>query len=167
MRIALALNSAVPDLGSVASMVRMLVDTWSGKCNVMKARPGRSDASKRTGTSTEPRRELARTLSPSKTPRLAPSAGEIRRAARVPNRLGARPAPVRPEAPGELADDLDVVARAGRRLEGSAHSLDAPLAVGHRAFRLGPACGRGQHDVGQLRGLREEYVLDDQVVETA
>src|SRR5216683_3876102 len=79
-RMALALNSAVPDLGSVASMVSTLVATWSGKCSVMKARPGRSVASKLTGTSTDPRRELAFTRSPSAIPKRAPSAGESRRA---------------------------------------------------------------------------------------
>ena len=42
-RIAAALNSAVPDFGSVASMVSTFVSTSSGKCNVMNARPGRSE----------------------------------------------------------------------------------------------------------------------------
>src|ERR1700693_1250174 len=83
MRMALALNSAVPDLGSVASMVRTLVATWSGKCRVMKASPGLHDASKRTGTSTDPRRELTSTRSPSAIPSRAPSDGEMRRASRV------------------------------------------------------------------------------------
>src|SRR5439155_18557085 len=59
IRMALALNSAVPDLGSVASMVRTLVATWSGKWSVMNASPGRSDGSNRTSTSTDPRREFA------------------------------------------------------------------------------------------------------------
>src|SRR5205823_11644502 len=42
MRIAAALNSAVPDFGSVASMVRMFVSTRSGKWMLMNASPGRS-----------------------------------------------------------------------------------------------------------------------------
>ena len=42
MRTADALNSAVPDLGSMASMVSRLVSTSSGKCIVMNTRPGRS-----------------------------------------------------------------------------------------------------------------------------
>ena len=54
----MALNSAVPDFGSVASMVSTFVSTSSGKWSVMKARPGRSAGSMRTGASTEPRREL-------------------------------------------------------------------------------------------------------------
>ena len=42
IRIADALNSAVPDFGSIASIVRMFVATSSWKWSVMKARPGRS-----------------------------------------------------------------------------------------------------------------------------
>ena len=44
-RIAVALNSAVPDFGSVASIVRMFVATSSGKWRFMNARPGRSVSS--------------------------------------------------------------------------------------------------------------------------
>ena len=77
MRMAVALNSAVPDLGSVASIVRRLVATSSWKCRVMKVRPGRSDASMRTGTSTWPRRETTRTRSPSASANAAASSGEM------------------------------------------------------------------------------------------
>lgn len=45
MRTAAALNSAVPDLGSVASMVSRLVSTSSGKWKVMNTSPGRRDGS--------------------------------------------------------------------------------------------------------------------------
>ena len=65
MRMAVALNSAVPDFGSVASIVSRLTATSSWKCIVMNVRPGRSDGSMRTGTSTWPRRETTRTISPS------------------------------------------------------------------------------------------------------
>src|SRR5207247_10207791 len=51
IRIAVALNSAVPDLGSVASIVRMLVATPSWTVRVMNGSPGRRDGWKRTGTS--------------------------------------------------------------------------------------------------------------------
>ena len=61
MRTAVALNSEVPDFGSTASMVSSLVATWSGKWKVMNASPGRSPASRRTGATTEPRREITRT----------------------------------------------------------------------------------------------------------
>ena len=44
-RIAVALNSAVPDFGSVASIVSTFVATRSGKCRFMNARPGRSNGS--------------------------------------------------------------------------------------------------------------------------
>src|SRR5206468_10473244 len=44
--IAVALNSAVPDFGSVASIVRMFVSTSSGKCSVMNASPGRRPRSR-------------------------------------------------------------------------------------------------------------------------
>ncbi len=40
IRMAVALNSAVPDFGSVASIVRRLVATSSWKWRVMKVRPG-------------------------------------------------------------------------------------------------------------------------------
>ena len=59
----------------------------------------------------------------------------------------------------------DVVARLARRLERLADALDAPLAVRDRALRLAPARRGGQHDVGELRGLRQEDVLHDEVVE--
>ena len=65
IRIAVALNSAVPDFGSVASIVSRLTGTSSWKWRVMNARPGRRDGSARTGASTEPRRETTRTTSPS------------------------------------------------------------------------------------------------------
>ena len=41
-RTAVALNSAVPDLRSQASIVSRLVSTWSGKCRVMNTSPGRN-----------------------------------------------------------------------------------------------------------------------------
>src|ERR1700733_2071259 len=74
-RTAVALNSAVPDFGSVASIVSTLTSTWSGKWKVMKASPGRRPVSRRTGASTHPRRELIFTISPGSTSRLAASAG--------------------------------------------------------------------------------------------
>ena len=69
IRIAVALNSAVPDLGSVASIVRLLVVTSSWKWSVMNARPGRRPSSTRTGASTWPRRETTRTRSPAASPK--------------------------------------------------------------------------------------------------
>ncbi len=75
-RIAQALNSAVPLLGSVTSIVSRFVSTWSGKWNVMNARPGRSDRSMCTGVSTEPRREDTRTTSPSSSSMRSASSGE-------------------------------------------------------------------------------------------
>ena len=56
-RIAAALNSAVPDFGSVASIVSWFTSTSSGKWNVMNASPARSESSIRTGASTAPRRD--------------------------------------------------------------------------------------------------------------
>ena len=48
----------------------------------------------------------------------------------------------------------------GRR-HGRAHTRDAPLGVGHRAFLFRPAC-RGQQDVGVVAGLGvAEGLLDD------
>ena len=63
-RIAVALNSAVPDFGSVALIVSRFVSTSSGKCSVMNASPGRSDGSMRTGAMTLPRADDTRTRSP-------------------------------------------------------------------------------------------------------
>ena len=67
-RIAVALNSAVPDFGSVALIVSTLVSTSSGKCSVMNASPGRSDGWTRTGAMTLPRADDTRTRSPVSTP---------------------------------------------------------------------------------------------------
>ena len=68
IRIAVALNSAVPDFGSVASIVSRFVATSSWKWSVMNVRPGRSDSSIRIGASTWPRRDMTRTRSPSARP---------------------------------------------------------------------------------------------------
>src|SRR6185295_2015284 len=54
IRIAVALNSAVPDFGSAASIVSRFVSTSSGKCSVMNARPARSAEETYTGASTSP-----------------------------------------------------------------------------------------------------------------
>ena len=75
-RIAVALNSAVPDLGSQASSVSTLVATWSGKCSVMKASPARSTSSMWTGTSSDPRRDDTFATSSSARPSRPASSGE-------------------------------------------------------------------------------------------
>src|SRR5439155_1165810 len=128
-------------------MVRTFVDAWSGKCSDMKASPGRNEVSSRTGTSMEPRRELTRTTSPSATP-MRPAGVHRRQApALVPDLLGRGVTPVAAEAPGQLGDDVDVVAGPHRRFERLADALHPPLAVGDRAFRLGPSGGRREHDM--------------------
>ena len=76
MCIAVALNSAVPDLGSQASSVSTLVATWLGKCSVMKASPARSISSMWTGASSDPRRDDTRATSSSAKPSRAASSGE-------------------------------------------------------------------------------------------
>src|SRR5690348_6526741 len=68
IRTAHALNSAVPDLGSVASMVSKFVATSSLKWKVVNAKPVRKPGSIRTGTSIDPRRDDTRTRSPSASP---------------------------------------------------------------------------------------------------
>ena len=65
----------------------------------------------------------------------------------------------------EIGNDRDVVARAARRVQRFPHTLDAPLAAGHGAFRLAPRRGGRQHDVGELGGPGQEHVLDDDVIE--
>jgi hypothetical protein len=85
----------------------------------------------------------------------------------IPDLLRRRVAKIATEASRELANDVDVVDGARRRLERTPHSLHAALAVRHRAFGLRPAGRSRQHDVSELGGLRQEDVLDDQVVEAA
>src|SRR6266852_1199815 len=85
----------------------------------------------------------------------------------VPYLLGGRLPPVAPEAPRDLADDLDVVTRPRRRLERASHALHATFAAGYRSLRLGPSGRRGQNDVCKLGGLCQEDVLHDQVLEAA
>src|SRR5215475_473199 len=67
-RTAHALNSAVPDRGSVALIVKRFVATSSGKCNVMNTTPARSERSTYTGASIDPRRDVTCTMSPVSTP---------------------------------------------------------------------------------------------------
>jgi len=83
----------------------------------------------------------------------------------VPHVLRTRGAEVDAEPLAELVDDLDVVARLAGRVERLAHALHAPLGARDRALGLGPARRRGQHDVRELCGLREEDVLHDEMVE--
>ncbi len=87
------------------------------------------------------------------------------RAQLVPGLLGGRLAPVGAHAVGDRADDPAVVARLAGRVERLAHALDAALGVGDGALALAPGRARGQHDVGQLGGLRQQDVLDDEEVE--
>ena len=84
----------------------------------------------------------------------------------VPDGLGFGLAPAGAHPVGELEDDRQVVARAGRRLDGLAHALDATLGVGDGALALGPRRGGRQDHVGELGGLRQEQVLDDEELET-
>ena len=112
MRTAVALNSAVPLFGSVASIVMMLTSTSSGKCNVMKTRPGRSPGSIRTGASIVPRAELIDTISPSSMPSASASSGDTsivsprRLRAAVAARLHAGVVRVEPAPGGEPQREL-------------------------------------------------------------
>ena len=69
------------------------------------------------------------------------------------------------ESACEVVDDLDVVAGIGGRVVRLAYALHAPLARGDRALDLAQRRRRGEDDVGELGGAREEEVLDDEVVE--
>src|ERR1700687_2433831 len=88
-------------------------------------------------------------------------------AALVPHLLGGWGSPVGAETSSDFGDDLDVVACAGRRLERTTDALHSALAVGDGALRLSPAGGGGQHNVSELSGLRQEDVLDHEVIEPA
>ena len=265
-RIAAALNSAVPDLGSVASIVSRLTSTCSGKWKVMNASPARSDGSIRDGrvdraaarrdahdlAVRDPealdvlRREVERLAAVERravTVRLRPRVERLEpptrreadrvlvverlerrlrlddaergerpldrlrpqtaveeqgdpdpprpstataapavlvepvighptvhrgeRTALVPDLLGRRLAPVVPESPRELGDDPRVVARIAGRVERLADTLHAPLAVRHRPLGLAPRGRARQDDVGHLRRLCRDDVLDDEEVEPA
>src|SRR5438309_796748 len=70
----------------------------------------------------------------------------------IPDFFGPGMSPVATEAPREIGDDLDVVARLSRRIERFADALDAPFAARHRAFGFAPRRGRRKHDVGESEG---------------
>ena len=110
----------------------------------------------------------ARPLDPAK--RLEPVVAHPRvhgrqAAALVPHLLGARAAPVLAQPGGERADDVDVCAGTLRWPQRRPEPLHAPLARSDGALGLESGDGGRQHHVRQLRGLREEDVLDDEVVE--
>ena len=70
------------------------------------------------------------------------------------------------EAGGDLGEDLDVVAGA----RPAARTASRTRCTRRSEFVTVPsvshhAAGRRQHDVGELRGLGEEQVLHDEVVE--
>ena len=99
-------------------------------------------------------------------PRVAhPCMHRRERAQLVPDVLGARRAELVAEAPSELVDDLDVVAGSPGGVVRLAHALHAALARGDGALDLAQRRRRREDDVGELRGAREEEVLDDEVVE--
>ncbi len=83
----------------------------------------------------------------------------------VPHVFRRRRTPVVAEALGELRHDPDLVASFAGWFDGLSTTLNATLAVRDRALPLGPRRCRGQHDVGELRGFREEDFLHDEVVE--
>ena len=87
------------------------------------------------------------------------------RAALVPDVFRARRSEVVPQPPRQLVDDLDVVAGLAGRVVRLAHALDSALARCDCALYLAERRGRGQDDVGELRGAREKEILDDEVVE--
>ena len=62
------------------------------------------------------------------------------------------------------AEDLPVCMRISRGIDHLPDALDAALAVGERAVLLEEARAR-QDDVGELRGLGEEQLLDDEEVQ--
>src|SRR6267142_1223318 len=74
--------------------------------------------------------------------------------------------PIRAEPVGDILDDLPVRASAVERLKHLIQPLNSPLGAGERAlfFKAG---SRGQHHVGELAGLAEENVLNDEELELA
>ena len=72
--------------------------------------------------------------------------------------------PVEAEAARDLLDDPPVGAGVAGQGHGGAAHLHLAVGVGDGAVLLGPGRGR-QDDVGELRGLGDEEVLHDQVLE--
>ena len=73
--------------------------------------------------------------------------------------------PAAAPAVGDAAEDLEIRERLPRRLGHLLHDADAPLGVDERAV-LFAGRGCGQHEVGELRGLRcRVHVLHDEEVE--
>src|SRR5437016_6117761 len=83
----------------------------------------------------------------------------------VPDILGGRSSPVAPEPPGKAAENRDVVARVSRRLERLAYALDAPLAACDGALRFAPRRGGRKDHIREFRGLCEENILHDEMVQ--
>ena len=77
----------------------------------------------------------------------------------VPDALCVWLSPVVAQPPGYIEQDRDIVASARRRFQRFSHSLNAALAVRHRAFALAPGGSGRQHNVRKLAGLRQEHVL--------
>src|SRR3984957_7166165 len=75
-RIAVALNSAVPDFGSHVSRVGMLVSTGWGNGGLMTAGPSGSVTSTLTGAVIVPRREEILAIASLARPSLAASSGD-------------------------------------------------------------------------------------------
>ncbi len=83
----------------------------------------------------------------------------------VPDGLRIRVAPSRVHPVRQVEDDRQVIACPIGRLDRLADALDTALGVGDGPLALGPGRGGRQDHVGELRGLGQEEVLDDQEVE--
>ena len=90
--------------------------------------------------------------------RVAHAAREVRRddAELVPDLFGRRRAPVVTQPLRDLRDDPQLVSRAGAAARRLAHALHPALAVGDGALAFAPGRRGRQHDVRELRRLREE-----------
>ncbi len=85
-----------------------------------------------------------------------------RSSSQAPSAVSKRPGGA--QTASQFGDDPDVVLRVPGRIEGLAHTLDTPLAVGDRALGLERRHRSRKHHVRHLRGPGHEDVLDDQDV---
>ena len=72
--------------------------------------------------------------------------------------------PVEPDAPRDFLDDRQILARIPRQRQGAAAQLDLPVGIGDGAVLLRPGRGR-QDDIGVFRGLGQEQILHDEMLE--
>src|SRR5665213_3745586 len=83
----------------------------------------------------------------------------------VPHFFRRRRFPVVAHPPRNLGDDPQLVTRAFWWLHRLSAALNTTFTVRHRAFAFAPARGRRKNHVCELRRLREEDLLHDEMIQ--